>query len=66
VQLRDCAVYAARQPEVVRIDDEAAHRVSLSTPREDLPIPSASWVKLCMLAGMMKKAVVALKARVGG
>jgi hypothetical protein len=33
MQLRDGAVDTARQPEVVRVDDEAAHRVSLSTLR---------------------------------
>ena len=30
MQLRDGAVYATGQAEVVRVDDEAAHRVSLS------------------------------------
>jgi hypothetical protein len=33
VQLRHRAVDSARQAEVVRVDDEAPHRVSLSTLR---------------------------------
>ena len=65
MQLQNGAVDPGSQPEVIRVDNEAAHRLSVSTQ----PAPSGSNgtnLAVSRRAAMISEGVIALPPRVGG